>query len=874
MQRGSGFKSSRRLRARQEAKERWRSWERGLREGGFSPCEVSKQLCAAQLELPSASISRQDCGDLVVLLAKTEMAAVCGQDGSFWTMDEVKGCASAMVYFGQKKCMSFVAASQLEMVVDRLLRDVGFCLENGKQEEQRLMLDLQALSYFLFGEAGRCGPFVEQILKVLAFQLILEKHDEVSLSCLSATLNCIGHLLQRKMLKEENMADFRRALRLCLSEALSQTELSTIHQRSVDDDRMSLMKLKFMQASLRVAQGTLAAFGRANFEGSLSLVCRNLLDLLYSSVDTFRNEKEARRDESESEFSDSDVDRRLSSSKVLKQLEKVRLTAFEFLQGVCEQDRDVIQAQLEHLFPQHHSTVKQDRKNSTLMTIAIFDGQPRIRKAALALTKSVLRAVPFRMLLSQARVKTRTGAFVSLSTKMSLMAVELHKALGFIIRQENNPSVQSEALSCIECMFEVMPYEKPLNEKEFLQEFATDETFRLIIKMRPEVLIRLVQTKSRLESVAGIMRRVVIQQLKPTSSYRLASALFLHYATEMVEADLWNSWLQEETARKFRSNSSNERRDAISMVRNLLKSPESTSLSDILSGSLPRALKDPNMEVRTAAALCLGEVPATAWACVSIERQNDCVRSMLDACKSDRGDVVAASLTALAAMFISTSSFASELGNCVFPVIESSFSRQSAILRFKAAVLLANLVSSSDQRSITCSQRLKAVSLCLSHASDNEKVASACFRALGFLIAQVEGDLLPQEEEEQVLLAMIYALRCPEQVSAKTRWNILNSFSHILCHPKACSTRFDRVHQEVVYCLCHDVNFKVRIAAAKAIEAALQAQEIECVERIHLRENVEQCQDAFVKERAHVDVAQVRFSESLSRSLETLLAII
>ncbi|GBG31417.1 HEAT repeat-containing protein 6 [Hondaea fermentalgiana] len=626
-----------------------------------------------------------------------------------------------------------------------------------------------------------------------------------------------------------------------------------------------------------------------------------------------KTEKRLRQGEasaSESEMSDSDLERKSSSSRVLKQLEKIRLAALDLLDALCKFDRKLMQTQWERLLPQRNGSVL-NLKAPHLLTVLLFDAQPRVRCATFRVVSALFANSPVRVWLSQPRPAGKASAFVPMSVKISRIVEEVFYALGRVLGgQESNPTALEQAHQCAVTVLRAVPFEVRGNEGFFLTPFlqgcAGPLTARLADAKVPEK-VRLAAAatcaalvsapKARLESVAAFTTTHLIPALEQVDlaanewSMPLVGAMCEQYAREVSRGTLWDA-THRVLLQCFASRLPSSRRAAVGLVERILRrdkvsEPPITSAlagwNEVLSVHLPRALRDPDPDVRSCAAVCVSEIRTEGWALVSDAQRRECVGGILSA-YGGKEETQRATLTALGAMAL-----VPEFRTPVFmrdgvPLLLVALEASNLQVRARGALALANFVYEPDRAShldqlIAPDTRCALTEACITHVPDHDKVAAPCLRALGALYAGFATSLSDNEDGNgsqqgnlgaRVAHALLEGANGKGEASAKVRWSACASIGLVLSRGTDSTRQRDFVEVLADQAAQND-NFKVRIAAVTALHEGIRALHARSDLRAVVRETLGPALLSLVNARGMVDVSQARFAAKLDDALRALL---
>lgn len=814
--------------------------------------------------------------------------------------DVGRGAAQLVTYFAQKKHLEFTPQS-LGVVVPFLNGDIHHCVDDiaGCQEA------LQALSFILFLDGSRCSAFEDNIVKTLLRE-VLDSEGSGDMVCVGTAFGCLGNLLQRKALKESQAPEVNRLalhyITLLLDEAWEKPGSNPTTQ-TVDG---RLQKLKVLHSALRVIQGSLLAFGSKFLQAKLQWLIGSLCRLVCDSMQVCKEEKRIRQQNdmsaSESEMSDSDVERKSSSSRVLKQLEKLRLSALEVLGVLCQVDRKIMQTQWERFLPQRNGCIL-NLQSVNLLTVVVFDEQPRVRAAGFHFLSELLSNSPVRVWLSQPRPAAKNaGAFVPMSVKISHIVEEIHYALGRVLGgHERNPTTLEQAHQCAMTMLRAVPYEVRGNEQFFMSHFLkgcgkaicerlTDSKVQDKVRMGAAgTCAALVSApKERLESVADFVNNNLVPTLQGVDlassewAMALVGSLCEQYAREVSRTSLWGA-THCVLMQCFASRLPSSRRAAVGLVERILRrdklseppiTADLNGWNEIISIHLPRALRDTDPDVRSCAAVCVSEIRTEGWALVSDAQRRECVSGILSA-YGGKEETQRATLTALSAMALVPEFRTADFLKDTSPLILLALDVSNLQVRARAATALANLVYDSNKsvswdELISEETRHAMVEACITHVPDHDKVAAPCYRALGSLTVCFSSQRLDPELAARVTNALLDGAAGKGDASAKVQWSACASIGLILA--RSVGNPHSREFIEVLLDQAAEhENFKVRIAAVSALQDGLQTLASRSDLCALVRETLGPAFLSLANSRSRVDVSQARFADKLSQTLKSLL---
>mmetsp|Transcript_19650 Transcript_19650/g.36363 ORF Transcript_19650/g.36363 Transcript_19650/m.36363 type:complete len:1062 (-) Transcript_19650:4941-8126(-) len=854
--------------ALQAERAQWNDWIKRTGAGTLGPAELGQSVSAARLTFPSSVISRRDCGQLVNLavIAANKVIVDMNHDADTF-ISAVAGVAELVTLFSQKKHLDF-GAVELSDVVDFLIK----AIQSGV--DAALLAGLRSLSFVLFDNAGRCGSFQDDLLAAL-LAVVKNEQPPSDLEVVSLAFSCIGNLLQRKAL-DSSVADslalvaqsaFNKYLILVIADSKSETLL----ENGRAEER--LKHTKVLQSVCRVLHGIALAFGKGILSKQVPTLAHGLVELICNGVALataerdFKQRVELTDSQSESETGGSDVERRATSTRYLKQLEKVRVTALELLQNLCRIEYKAMQTQWDRVLPQRNGTGIHPGKYN-LLTVILYDPQPRVRAAACGVVAALVEHSPIRVWLSQRRPSAKQRvAFDSLGVKVARIMEQLHHGLAAGVAKEKNPSVLVQMLTCIGALFRAVPYELESNKGMLAALLSSYPVTFVSILFQPStqkvgnvqetavscVASLLYSSKCPLDPVAKLLQDAILPELFPSDqnteaiepkkrwpiglnfTLLITAKIFLWY-TEVIEAqNLWSSQVHGAVLAGFASHDSACREAALTLVQQVSKTDQNESIVKRLDGwgnivgkHVARALKDIDASVREVAATAVSDIRPETWAFVTEENLKECLSVMIEVAlmPSSKGSIQLGTLSALASLaLLQSMKYKRHFLQAVIPVLTSAMSDEDHFVRARAATAIGNLASPYGPDGVEADEVVvleasfvewdRLLLVALDHANDTEKVAAPSLRSIGFLVCclkpGVDVDLL--ERARCALLAHI----CPT-APAKLSLSACTAVQHLITHSSLLSLSQD---QELLRALIQTgsraTSFKVRVLAISAL---------------------------------------------------------
>mmetsp|Transcript_3080 Transcript_3080/g.8745 ORF Transcript_3080/g.8745 Transcript_3080/m.8745 type:complete len:961 (+) Transcript_3080:248-3130(+) len=173
-----------------------------------------------------------------------------------------------------------------------------------------------------------------------------------------------------------------------------------------------------------------------------------------------RSGKDIETSGSESDMSDVEGGGAGASPTDTYKSSRVRLAALNVLQTLVKSDAKAVQPYWRYLLP-FSSPLQQNPYTPTLVTVLLYDPQPKVRSAATTTVGLLLEGPAQRAYLAVAEVRSTTSkSFLPLSLQLGQLLVSLHAGLFHSMQREANVGVLVCTLRSLAILLAAAPYER------------------------------------------------------------------------------------------------------------------------------------------------------------------------------------------------------------------------------------------------------------------------------------------------------------------------------------------------------------------------------------------------------------------------------